>query len=126
MNVGISDVCQLADKFYPTNFTDVDEVNLKIQLEHFEYRVVQLPEFKSLPTISDLSQCLVSNRKATILSLVYRIIILVLTLPVFTATTKRLFSVSKDKLRNKMEDEFLIDSLIMDIKREIAEKLSIG
>ena len=31
----------------------------------------------------------------------------------------------KTRLRNKMEDEFLTDSLIMYIEREIAEKLSI-
>ncbi|KAL9429783.1 hypothetical protein AB3S75_031583 [Citrus x aurantiifolia] len=124
----IGDVCQLADKFYPADFTDVDKMNLKIQLEHYEYNVVQHPEFKSLSTISDLSQWLVSTRKATIFPLVYRIIILVLTLPVSTATTERSFSamrIVKTRLRNKIEDEFLIDSLIMYIEREIAEKLSI-
>ncbi|XP_052295941.1 uncharacterized protein LOC107178787 isoform X4 [Citrus sinensis] len=124
----IGDVCQLADKFYPADFTDVDKMNLKIQLEHYEYNVVQHPEFKSLSTISDLSQWLVSTRKATIFPLVYRIIVLVLTLPVSTATTERSFSamrIVKTRLRNKMEDEFLTDSLIMYIEREIAEKLSI-
>ncbi|KAH9743238.1 TTF-type domain-containing protein [Citrus sinensis] len=108
--------CQLADKFYPANFTDVDKMNLKIQLEHYEYNVVQYPEFKSLSTISDLSQWLVRTRKATIFPLVYRIIILVLTLPVSTATTERSFSLC---------DEFITDSLIMYIEREIVEKLSI-
>ena len=84
----IGDVCQLANKFYPADFTDVDKMNLKIQLEHYEYSVVQHPEFKSLSTISDLSKWLVSTRKATILPLVYRIIVLVLTLPMFTTTTE--------------------------------------
>ncbi|KAH9647563.1 TTF-type domain-containing protein [Citrus sinensis] len=124
----IGDVCQLADKFYLADFTDVDKMNLKIQLEHYEYNVVQHPEFKSLSTISDLSQWLVSTRKATIFPLVYRIIVLVLTLPVSTATTERSFSamrIVKTRLHNKMEDEFLTDSLIMYIEREIAEKLSI-
>ncbi|KAH9800585.1 TTF-type domain-containing protein [Citrus sinensis] len=72
----IGDVCQLANKFYPADFTDVDKMNLKIQLEHYEYSVVQHPEFKSF------------TRKATILPLVYRIIVLVLTLPVSIATTE--------------------------------------
>ncbi|KDO54200.1 hypothetical protein CISIN_1g036964mg [Citrus sinensis] len=84
----IGDVCQLVDKFYLADFTDVDKMNLKIQLEHYEYNVVQHPKFKSLSTIFDLSQWLVSTRKATILPLVYRIIVLVLTLPVSTTTTE--------------------------------------
>ena len=51
-----------------------------------------------------------------------------LTLPVSTATTERSFSamrIVKTRLRNKMEDDFLTNSLIMYIEREIAEKLSI-
>ncbi|ESR44579.1 TTF-type domain-containing protein [Citrus sinensis] len=95
---------------------------------HYKYNVVQHPEFKSLSTIPDLSQWLVSTRKATIFPLVYRIIVLVLTLPVSTATTERSFlamRIVKTRLRNKMEDEFLTDSLIIYIEREIAEKLSI-
>ncbi|KDO36628.1 hypothetical protein CISIN_1g039933mg, partial [Citrus sinensis] len=108
----IGDVYQLADKFYPTNFTHVDKMNLKIQLEHYEY----------------YSQWLVSTRKGTIFSIVYRIIVLVLTLPVSTPTMERSFStmrIVKTRLRNKIEGEFLTDSLIMYIEREIAEKLSI-
>ena len=57
--------------------------------------------------------------------LVDRLIRLLLTLPVSTATTERAFSVIKivkTKLRNKMEDEFLIDNLIVYIEREIAKK----
>ena len=56
--------------------------------------------------------------------LVDRLIRLLLTLPVSTATTKRAFSamkIVKTKFRNKMEDEFLADNLIVYIKREIAE-----
>ena len=51
-----------------------------------------------------------------------------LTLPVSTATTERSFLVMrivKTRLRNKIEDEFLTDSLIMYIEREIEKKLSI-
>ncbi|KDO39399.1 hypothetical protein CISIN_1g042551mg, partial [Citrus sinensis] len=68
----IGDVCQLADKFYPTDFIDIDKMNLKIQLEHYEY----------------YSQRLVSTRKGTIFPIVYRIIVLVLTLSVSTSTTE--------------------------------------
>ena len=55
--------------------------------------------------------------------LIDRLIRLVLTLPVSTATTERAFSgmkLVKRRLRNKMEDEFLRDCLIIYIEREIA------
>ena len=58
--------------------------------------------------------------------LVYRIVRLVLTLPVFTATTKRAFSamkVVKTNLQNKIENDFLTDSLMLYIEKDIASTL---
>ena len=52
---------------------------------------------------------------------------LLLTLPVSTTTTKRAFSamnIIKTRLRNKIEDEFLTDSLMLYIEKEIAAILS--
>ena len=52
-----------------------------------------------------------------------RLIQLVVTLPVSTATTERVFSAMKlvkTRLRNKMEDGFLRDFLIIYIEKEIA------
>ena len=46
-----------------------------------------------------------------------------------TVTTERSFSamrIVKIRLRNKMEDKFLTNSLIMYIERETTEKLSIN
>ena len=54
-----------------------------------------------------------------------RLIRLVLTLPVSTTTTERAFSAMKllkTRLRNKMEDDFLRDCMIVYIEREIAMK----
>ncbi|CAL9019916.1 unnamed protein product [Prunus brigantina] len=124
----IDDICQLVDKFYPQDFEDHEKIGLRRQLQHFESDVVRLPEFKNLSTISDLSQWMVTTRRSMIYPLVYRVLVLVLTLPVSTATAERSFSamrIVKTRLRNKMEDEFLTDSLIMYIEREIAEKFSI-
>jgi hypothetical protein len=50
-----------------------------------------------------------------------------LTLPVSTATTKRAFSainIVKTRFYNKIKDEFLMDSLMVYIKREIATTIS--
>jgi hypothetical protein len=47
-----------------------------------------------------------------------------LTLPVSTATTERAFSamkIIKTRLRNKIEDDFLANSLVIYIEMEIAE-----
>jgi len=48
-----------------------------------------------------------------------------LTLPVSTATTERGFSamkIFKNRLRNKISDEYLANSLVVYIEKEIAEK----
>ena len=60
-------------------------------------------------------------------SLIDRLIRLILTLPVSTATTERAFSamkICKNRLRNKMADEFLADSLVVYIEKEIAQTFS--
>ena len=51
-----------------------------------------------------------------------------LTLPVSTATTERVFSTMKllkTRLRNRMEDEFLADNTIVYIEKEIAGNFTI-
>ena len=53
---------------------------------------------------------------------------LVLTLPVSTATTERAFSVMKvvkTNLRNKMENDFLTDSLMLYIEKDIVSTFSL-
>ena len=124
----IDDICKLVNTFYPHDFADHEKLQLKMQLQHYEYNVVQHSEFRNLLTLSSLCQWLVRTRRSTTYPLVHRIIVLVLTLPVSTATTERSFSamrIVKTRLRNKMEDDFLTNSLIIYIEREIAEKLSI-
>ena len=67
------------------------------------------------------------SRKALIYPLIDRLIRLILTLPVSTATTERAFSamsIVKSELRNKMEDDFLTNSLTVFIEREIARNIS--
>ena len=98
-----------------------------MQFEHFDH-VRQLPDFETLSTISDLCQWMVKTRKSEIFPLVFRVATLVLTLPVSIATTERSFSamnIVKTTLRNKMEDEFLTDCLLMYIEKQIAKRFSI-
>jgi len=67
------------------------------------------------------------DRKIRVYYLIDRLIRLILTLPVSTATTERAFSamkIVKTRLRNKMEDEFLADNLVVYIEKEISESFN--
>jgi len=58
--------------------------------------------------------------------LIDKLIRLVLTLPVFTATTERVSSTMKHvktMLRNKMKKKFLADSMMIYIERELVEDI---
>ncbi|XP_073061901.1 uncharacterized protein [Primulina eburnea] len=122
------DICKLVEKFYPQDFTSDEKERLEMQLKHYEHNVVIGLYYKSLSTLSELCQWLVKTKKADIYDLVFRVIVLVLTLPVSTATTERSFSamnIVKTRLRSKMEDDFLSDALMIFIEREIAKNICI-
>jgi hypothetical protein len=113
----------LVNKFYPQDFTDHEKEQLEIELIHYEHNIVQHASFQELSNISELCRWLVRTEKSTIYQLVFRVIVLLLTLPVSTATTERAFSamkIVKTRLCNKIEDEFLTDSLMLYIERKIA------
>nr|KAJ0203223.1 hypothetical protein LSAT_V11C500276980 [Lactuca sativa] len=122
------DIIKLVDKFYPEDFNEQEKVVLKIQLQHYEIDVVQHADYKLLTSMSELFQWLIKTRRVANFHLIYRVASLILTLPVSTATTERSFSAMnliKTRLRNKMEDEFLNDSLVLHFERELAEKISL-
>ena len=109
-------------KFYPQDFTEHEKEVLETELCHFEHNVVRHPEIESLSSIYELCQWLVRTRKSIAYQLFFRVFILVITLPVSTATIERAFSVMnivKTRLCNKMEDDFLTDSMLLYIEREI-------
>ena len=98
---------------------------LKAKVDHYEHSVVRHLDFKKLSSISELCQWLVKTRKSLFYPYIYRLITLVHTLLVSTATTERTFSamnIIKNRLRNMMEDDFLMDSMILYIEKEIVAK----
>ena len=118
----------MVKNFYPQDFTDYNKQVLEKELYHFEHNVVQDPEFKKLKSLSDLCQCLVRTGNSEHCKFVYRMVRLVLTLPVSTATTEWAFSamkVVKTNLRNKMENDFLTDPLMLYIEKDIASVFSL-
>ncbi|XP_024994026.1 uncharacterized protein LOC112527554 [Cynara cardunculus var. scolymus] len=95
------DVRQLVEKFYSEDFNDHEKTILKMQLQHYAIDVVQLIDYKQLTSITEL---------------------------VSIATTERSFlamNIVKTRIQNKMNDEFLNDSLLLFIEREVAEKISL-
>ncbi|CAM8997422.1 unnamed protein product [Rhodiola kirilowii] len=122
----VDDICTLVEKFYPLDFDEDERTSLRMELQHFEL-VRQLPEFNTLTEISELCRWLTRTRKSNMFSLLYKVITLILTLPVSTATAERSFSrmnIVKNALRNKMEDDFLSDCLVVNIEKEIAKMFS--
>ncbi|XP_062013863.1 uncharacterized protein LOC133730252 [Rosa rugosa] len=119
------DVCNLVLRFYPHDFTSYDMFALDMECGYFLADIQKDPRFANTTTVSDLCRRLVESRKSAFFPIIYRLICLVLTLPVSTATTERTISsmnIIKNKLRNKMEDEFFDDLMVLYIEKVIIEK----
>ena len=81
-----------------------------------------------MSTIFKLCRRLQISGKSKIYFLIDRLIRLVLTHPVSTATTERAFSAMKllkTRFHNIMKDEFLADNMIVYIEKEIAGNFNI-
>ena len=60
--------------------------------------------------------------------MIYKLICLVLNLSVSTPTKERAFSsmnIIKNKLRNKMEDEFLDDLMLLHIEKDFDDRIDV-
>ena len=82
------------------------------------------PKLQKFSSIAELCQGLIEAGKSDTYYLIERLIRLVLTIPVSTTTTEWTFSVMKivkTRLRNKLEDEFLGNNLLVYIKKEVAK-----
>ncbi|KAL5544854.1 hypothetical protein UlMin_008638 [Ulmus minor] len=93
----------------------------KKMLIHFADNV-----FLGLKSIGDLAQTLVQIRRNDVYPLVYRLFTLSLLLPIVTTTVERAFSamnVVTNQLRNRMEDQWMNDILLVYIERDIFNKL---
>ncbi|XP_073022650.1 uncharacterized protein [Primulina eburnea] len=121
-----SAIYSLIDKFYPNDFSKDDMKHLKTQLDHYKLDVFEDPRFKDVDSLPKLCRLLVETENTRIYFIIDRLIRLVLTLPVSTATTERAFSgmkLLKTPLRNKMEHEYLNNAMVLYIEREIAHDI---
>ncbi|XP_042441196.1 zinc finger MYM-type protein 1-like [Zingiber officinale] len=91
----IDKICNLAEKYYPEDFTEQEIHNLRCQLQHYELDVVCHENFQKYP----LSQNCVQERAFSAMKHV------------------------KIVLRNRMGEDFLTDSMIIYIEREFASSI---
>ncbi|CAN6718354.1 unnamed protein product [Malus baccata var. baccata] len=109
-------------QFYPQDFSDEDRLALEDQLDIYIHYVCSSSDFSQLEGIGDLAKKMVNTRMHQVFNYVYLLITLSLVLPVATASVERAFSVMnivKGPLRNKMGDQWLSDSLLVYIERDI-------
>ncbi|PIA41989.1 hypothetical protein AQUCO_02100076v1 [Aquilegia coerulea] len=109
-------------EFYPADFSPIELMVLGDQLETYIMDVRANIKSSELNGLNGLARKLVETRKHIVYPLVYLLITLALTLPVATASVERAFSamnIVKNRLRNRMGDQFMNDSLITYIEKDI-------
>jgi hypothetical protein len=108
-------------KLYPHDFDSGELRDLSHHLGVYISDVKDDDRFSNLQTIVELSQRMVEARKHERYPLVYRLMKLVLVLPVAIATVERIFSgmkIVKTNLRNRIGDEFMNNCLICYVEKE--------
>ena len=117
----------MVEKYYPADFNQQEKLRLEYQLKHFVVDASNSEELKNIATIAELCRCLVATGCHRTSNMIDRLLRLLLTLPVSTTSVERVFSIlkiTKTRLRNKMEDEFLANNLVVHIEGEIARDYS--
>ena len=113
---------KLASQFYATDFTIDELARLPWQLDMYITHVRRDERFKNLKNIVELSVMLVETNMHAQYFIVYKLLKLVLILPVATASVERVFSSMnyvKNKLRNKMSDDYLNNCMVTFVEREL-------
>uniref|UniRef100_A0A0D3C1Q1 TTF-type domain-containing protein n=1 Tax=Brassica oleracea var. oleracea TaxID=109376 RepID=A0A0D3C1Q1_BRAOL len=114
-------------EFYPEGFSHMEQMTLEHQLGLYIDNIREDERFANLKNLGDLACMMVETKKHLSHPLVYRLLKLVLTLPVATATVERCFSamkIVKTSLRNRISDQFLNDCVICFVEKELFEKVT--
>ncbi|KAF8089149.1 hypothetical protein N665_0516s0007 [Sinapis alba] len=114
-------------EFYPEDFSSMERISLEHQLGIYIDNIFEDQRFANLKGLGDLARVMVETKKHLSHPLVYRLLKLVLTLPVATATVERSFSamkIVKTTLRNRMSDEFLNDCMLCYIENDHFDKVT--
>ncbi|XP_042043557.1 uncharacterized protein LOC121789091 [Salvia splendens] len=113
--------------FYPSDFANIDLMDLECQLDIFIGDMRSDEDFQNLRDISSLLVKSVETKRDVVYSHVVLLIKLILILPVATASIERVFSgmtFVKNKLRNRMGDQHLNDCLVTFIEKDVFLQVS--
>jgi hypothetical protein len=116
-----SEICKLVEKYYPADFNQQERIGLEYQLNYFVVEVSTSDDLKKIATLAELCRCLIHTGRHKVFHLIDRFLRLLLTLPVSISSAERAFfalKIIKTRLRNKMEDDFLTNSMIVHIEGE--------
>ncbi|XP_076952842.1 uncharacterized protein LOC143626741 [Bidens hawaiensis] len=122
--IDVDQIFLFVEKYYPEDFTEQERIQLRLQLNSFNFHTPNIPKLGGVPSIVDLCKILVETQLCDEYYLLDRVVRLILTLPVSTATTEKGFSavkIFKNRLRNKMSDDYLANNLAIYIEKELAE-----
>ena len=109
-------------KFYPQDFSPIELMILNYQLETYIIDMRSSSEFSEFKGISDLAQKMVETKRHIVYPLVYLLVTLALVLPVATAIVEKTFpamNIVKNRLRNRMRDQWMNDHLLVYIEKDI-------
>jgi hypothetical protein len=108
-------------KLYPHDFESENLRDLNHEHGNYIYDVKDDERFSNLGTIDQLSKRMVNTNKYERYPMVYRLLKVVLVLPVATATVERCFTamkIVKTELRNRIGDIYMSNSLICYVEKE--------
>ncbi|XP_058198390.1 uncharacterized protein LOC131313913 [Rhododendron vialii] len=108
-------------ELYPNEFSQVELMVLH-QLDTYIFDMRTSDEFSSLNRVADLSRKIMETKRGKVYPFVSLLLTLSLILPIAIAIVERVFSamnIVKDRLRNKMSDQWLNDSLVVYVERDI-------
>ncbi|KAJ1266202.1 hypothetical protein BS78_08G132900 [Paspalum vaginatum] len=114
-------------KLYPHDFDSGGLRDLRHELGLYISDVRDDERISNLQILAELSQRMVKTEKLDRYPMVYRLLKLVLVLPVVTATVERCFSamkIVKTHLRNRIGDEYMGNSLICYVEKEQMMKVT--
>jgi hypothetical protein len=112
----------MVEKYYPADFNQQERIGLEHQLNHFVAEVSNSGDLKNIATLAELCRCLVYTGHHRVFNLIDILLCLLVTLPISTASAEWVFSslkIIKMRLRNKMDDDYLANRLLIHIEGEI-------
>ncbi|XP_022899434.1 zinc finger MYM-type protein 1-like [Olea europaea var. sylvestris] len=113
-------------EYYPKDFKPIEILAFEEQIQTYIIDMRSHKDFEGLQGLNDLAETLVVTKKHEVYPLVYRLVTLALILPVATATVERVFSamkIVKNRLRNRMGDQWLSDSLVAYIESDVLDNI---